>query len=194
MQWLAGYLEGEGTFAAPCRGSLLVQAKTVDRDTALRFAQQLNGHVSSPRNPNPAWSRIYVVAAQGPHLCDLIISLYNYLGRRRRLQARTSLEKFSARNEGRWGRSALHFHEAERIRRLATRGSTTQELATQFAVSPSVVSNILAGRSYTAGGPQAIHEDCVSRTRSFLKGVDAIAPGQGLEPRFRGPEPRVLAS
>ncbi|GAA4578457.1 hypothetical protein GCM10023176_54420 [Micromonospora coerulea] len=70
MAWLAGILEGEGTFSAPSPGSPgrpRVLVRMTDQDIIARVAQMWGSSVYCRRDPrNAAWRPVYATSVVGP--------------------------------------------------------------------------------------------------------------------------------
>lgn len=111
IKWLAGWLEGEGSFGLTMNGqrkgaSLLISAGTVDLDIAQRVASILDARgVLGPYtygNNQP----LYRIHVSGVKAAGWMMTLYSLLGTRRRAQVRTALDNWRARpTRGRWLRA-----------------------------------------------------------------------------------------
>lgn len=88
--WLAGLLEGEGSFKKGCPsapGKPVVTVSMTDRDVIQRVADMLG--VRSFREQhwaNPKWKTAYTLQISGRRAVDLMIRLRPMMGARRRAQ------------------------------------------------------------------------------------------------------------
>ena len=92
---LSGLLEGEGSFRFQRRRGVIVQFTTTDLDIAEREARHLGVNVWGPyrdkhRKRKPYW-QVRVCSA---HAVGLMLTVYKFLGARRREQIRSSLAEW----------------------------------------------------------------------------------------------------
>ena len=92
--WLAGYLEGEGSFTFNKRTPVL-SLVTTDEDVADRVASITSWHTSGPylypkTNRKPFW-RVQLAGAQA---VGWMMTLYGFMGTRRRGQIRYVIEQW----------------------------------------------------------------------------------------------------
>lgn len=111
--WLAGWLEGEGSFSAPAPSSpkrARVGGKTRDMDVALEVAQMFGvkpSLIHSVAAKENGWSPIWDVLLRGPRAEDLMRRLRRIMGIRRAEQIDYALEATAyARDSGGGSRSA----------------------------------------------------------------------------------------
>lgn len=87
LYWLAGWLEGEGTFAGPAENSprrLRVASGCTDRDIVARAAALMGTVVSPVRIPsNPKHKPSWGVLVTGPRAYLLMIQILPLMGERR---------------------------------------------------------------------------------------------------------------
>ena len=92
--WLAGIVEGEGSFDMSGKG-LQVRVGMSDRDIIERIASALGRSESVQTNHRgPNRKTMYVIAICGPDAVGLMMTLYTFLGMRRRNQIRAALAKW----------------------------------------------------------------------------------------------------
>ena len=103
LSWLAGLLEGEGSFDTQSRASEKrhdrprIQFGSTDFDICERVAQLFNKKVNGPYKAykNQKAIKPYCrVLISGPRAADLMKLLYPLLGKRRKLQIRTALMRW----------------------------------------------------------------------------------------------------
>ena len=105
LYWLAGLLEGEGSFDYQCReseqrhGRPRIQFASTDHDIAVRVAALFKKRVNGPYrayggqlNKKP----MYKVLLSGPRAVGLMFTLWSILGTRRREQIKVSVARWRA--------------------------------------------------------------------------------------------------
>jgi hypothetical protein len=98
LYWLAGFLEGEGSFSYPrsSRDYAVVSAVSTDKDVATRVARLLGVKMYGPYrygdNKKPYWS----VAQRGSKGAGWMRVLQPLMGRRRQAQIRKTLAHWEA--------------------------------------------------------------------------------------------------
>lgn len=100
LHWLAGWLEGEGTFYLGKQSDLLVVGATTDEDVAHRACDILGGVICGPysnkRRPSskPHWQ---VRVHRRSEAAGWMMTLYSIMGRRRREKIRECLMAWRAK-------------------------------------------------------------------------------------------------
>lgn len=109
--WLAGLLEGEGSFgAAPPsepnrpRIALAMTDEDVVGKVAVLFGQSYAHCRKDSRNPN--WKPYYRVQVRGKKAVELMTSLYPLMSSRRQRQIDSALSNYVGRNEGSTGQTS----------------------------------------------------------------------------------------
>lgn len=142
LAWLAGLLEGEGSFlkgspSKPNRPRVSLQmtdADVVNRAAALMGAGV--GRKYDRRNPN--WKPIYQVVLSGGRSVDLMKRLRPHMGQRRQQQIDEAMACFEDRS------NRLTDHKVRDIREAArVKGVTQGEVATRFGVARETVNKIV---------------------------------------------------
>ena len=106
VMWLAGLLEGEGSFVKNknSRGGFTpgVYLGTTDKDVAERAAHILTARVYGPYShaSKPKNKPIYCVHIHSRKAIGWMMTLYTLLGERRRSQVRRVLEMWKSRRSG----------------------------------------------------------------------------------------------
>lgn len=101
IAWLAGLLEGEGSFG-DSKGSPTIQLQITDRDIATRAAALMSVKVRAPWQPKGkrvnggSFCPVYSVVACGTRAIGLMMTLYSVLGERRRERVKGVLARWRA--------------------------------------------------------------------------------------------------
>jgi len=116
VAWLAGLVEGEGNLGVNGR-SLTIRIKMADHDVILRAAELLEGKVYPvpvPEGRRPQW----LTQVKGSIAAGWAMTLYPWLGMRRRQQVRDGLAHWRSQGNGVIGRAlaeAIVAHRAARV-------------------------------------------------------------------------------
>lgn len=150
LAWLAGYLEGEGSFCQGAPSSLnkpTIQLQTTDLDVARRAANLL-GTVASPRGTpkKKHWKQVYGVTRKGRAAVALMLQLRPHMGDRRRAQIDRAAAGYKP------ARQRVPVSKLKELRRLADRGWTHAEIAEKFEVSRSYITHMLNKRGDQRAG------------------------------------------
>jgi hypothetical protein len=145
LLWLAGYLEGEGSFTSPTPSAPnrpRIQVAATDEDVIQRIAAIWGvSYWRSPETRNPAWKPYYRVQVRGRRAVDLMRELRPLMGIRRQQQIDRALEDWSPR-ANRIPRDKLN--EMGR-RHLA--GESTRSLGREYGVSHETVRRAAQNRA-----------------------------------------------
>lgn len=141
IAWLTGLLEGEGFFGISDRAITIV-LKMTDRDIVERAASLLSGRVYDLplRRPDRPWKPQFVTYAKGPRAAGWMMTMYAWLGERRRGQVRQALLKWSAMPYVR----ISPLIERSIVEAWRVGGVTKLGLARRFRVSRNTVYDVLA--------------------------------------------------
>jgi hypothetical protein len=149
LAWLAGLLEGEGSFlkAPPSSpNSPRVSLEMTDKDVVDRAAALMNGNVVRRDNlKSTRWKPTYRVIVKGLRAAVLMRLLYPQMSARRRLQIDAALSIYIERKTGDNTRR-LSEGQVRQIRERNT--STISALAREFGVSRSTVRSIREYKSW----------------------------------------------
>ena len=151
LEWLAGVLEGEGSFfpGPPSKPNVPVVAMaTTDRDVAERVSAFFGTNVVTDRVRKEHWKQSYRVTVKGRRAMDLMRSLRPLMGKRRQGQIDRALASHDPAFKYRNGKTALTWEQAGAIRLALMAGGSPRALADEYGVSYDVVTSIKAGRSY----------------------------------------------
>jgi transposase len=188
IAWIAGLLEGEGTFGMSDR-SICVKILMTDRDIIERAAALLRGHMYTRRAPKidrprrPAW----VAQVKGPGAAGWMMTIYRLLGARRREQVRRAISKW---REMRYVRVSP-LVEREILEALKTAGITKTDVARRLHVSRDTVYNVLQRsaadeHSVMEPRPSAVTDTDIAWLAGLVEGEGNISVnGRSLTIRIR---------
>jgi DNA-binding transcriptional regulator YiaG len=150
LAWLAGLLEGEGSFlkAPPSSpNSPRISLEMTDKDVVERAASLMGSKAVKRINlRNPHWKQTYRVIIKGSRAVKLMRVLYPQMGARRRTQIDAALEIYIERKKGDNTRR-LSEDQVRQIRKLT--GFTMSALAREFGVSRFTIRSIRERKSWT---------------------------------------------
>lgn len=132
IAWLAGLIEGEGNISVNGR-SITIRVKMTDQDVIARASELLAGKVYSskvPRDRRPQW----LTQVKGATAAGWAMTLYPWLGRRRRQQVRDALAHWR-----RQGNGAINTGLADAILAYRTARFSQAEIMALLRVSKSTV-------------------------------------------------------
>jgi len=143
LYWLAGILEGEGSFmkGPPSRSySPIIHVEMTDEDVVAKIAELLGSSYRKARNRNPGvWKQSYVLRVNGAKAVEIMKLLYPLMGKRRKTQIDAGLACY------RQVRRQLSDDEVREIRKLLALGVTHQKIEEQFKIGRTTVTNIHLG-------------------------------------------------
>ncbi len=149
LAWLAGLLEGEGSFlkAPPSSPNCpRISLEMTDKDVVERAALLMGSKAVKKINlRNVHWKQTYRVIIKGSRAVKLMRVLYLEMGVRRRSQIDAALETYVERKKGDNTRR-LSEDQVRQIRKLT--GLTTSTLAREFGVSRFTIRNIRECKSW----------------------------------------------
>lgn len=98
IAWLAGILEGEGSFSAcgPHGGSPMITLRMSDRDVVERVAFLLDGNMTGPHQYNLARKPMWSTTRNGAIAVSWMLTLYPLMGERRKVKIRECIERWRA--------------------------------------------------------------------------------------------------
>ncbi len=154
LGWLAGILEGEGSFMAGPPSSLnsttLVMA-TTDFDVAARAAALLGTRPVIRCKPRQAHHKqAYQVCITGARARAWMYKLRPLMGTRRQAQIDRAIQSFDPGR--RYRKTALSMEQADRVRTELEKGRSQTAIALDFGVSHNVIGCIKRG-GYRAAQP-----------------------------------------
>jgi hypothetical protein len=146
LLWLAGLVEGEGSFfpgspSAP--GLPVMQVAMVDVDVISRVARMLGVAVRVIRPRREEWKTIYTCRVRGAPAVAWMTALRPHLGLRRRSQVNRAIASYAPRS----GR-LLDDEKATVALDLLDSGATVREVADRFGVSIWCIYDLRLGRTH----------------------------------------------
>lgn len=166
--WLAGLLEGEGTFLRPPPSEPrypLVSCRMADNDVVARVGSAFGTAVqSTDKGP---YKREFGVTIRGFPAVELMSDLRPLMGTRRKAAIDRALESHRSPNY------KLTFRMAEEIRAARHAGESVSSVARRFGVARQTIHQILDRRIYRA----PVERDWRGPRRRF---AGAVAAGTGL--------------
>jgi|SRR5689334_12129884 len=149
LTWLAGLLEGEGSFlkAPPSSPNCpRISLEMTDKDVIERAATLMGGKAATRVNlKNPHWKQTYRVIIKGSRAVELMRVLYAEMGARRRSQIDAALEMYTERKRGDNTRRLSE----DQIRQIRQQNSSTiSALARTFGVSRFTIRSIRERKSW----------------------------------------------
>jgi hypothetical protein len=152
LWWLAGYLEGEGSFTSgppSAPNQPRIQMTTTDKDIADRVGSLLGIKPQPSRldKRNPKWKRAYIVIKRGKAAVVLMRELYPMMGNRRQGQIDKAIS--SHRSHVARTRAGLSETDVLIIFRRAHAGEQRALIAQDFGITTASVSHIKTGRYWS---------------------------------------------
>jgi hypothetical protein len=148
LAWLAGLLEGEGSFmkgppskpGAPC-----VAVSMTDRDVVERAAALMGVSCQGPylRKNLKVWKPYYMATVRGYPAADLMKLLRDHMGARRRAQIDAAMATFSVKH-----RQKIQKSRVLEIKVMLAEGRGDREVARHFRCAHSLIGRIRRGESY----------------------------------------------
>ena len=146
LYWLAGLLEGEGTFIAgppSAPRTPAVQISMADRDIIDRVAKLMDCAVSVVPARREGWRAAYCARVRGPRAVEWMHRLRPFLGQRRRAQIDRAIASYAPDPTRR-----LDDQRAEKALDRLSRGESVKEVAAHFGTSIWCIYDLRAGRTH----------------------------------------------
>jgi hypothetical protein len=146
LAWLAGLLEGEGSFmTGPPSSPRLpaIQMTMVDEDVVQRAARIMGCRVFTIKPRKRNWKVAYAIRLRGESAVAWMRALRPLLGSRRQLQVDAALASYAPRNT-----TKLSDNDARSALDLLRDGKPVREVATRFAVSIWCIYDLRLGRTH----------------------------------------------
>jgi hypothetical protein len=149
LHWLAGLLEGEGSFCAgiPSRPySPIIIIKMTDEDTISKVASifRVKYYLSTPtRYEEKGWKPAFAVRITGKHAVDWMTLLRPLMGKRRQAQIAKAIACYQEDT-----RKSLTPQQMDELRQRALNGENVLKLAREYGISKSLAYYIRNGYAY----------------------------------------------
>ena len=145
--WLAGLLEGEGTFMKgppSIPRSPVVQIVMTDEDVIRKVATLL-GYTCIKLHPKVStWKSTYLVKIRGKRAIELMQLLKLLMGKRRREQIQRAMACYKPKPHG----IKLAIKQVREIRKRFNCGETNKELAKKFGVCFSTIRDVITRKTW----------------------------------------------
>lgn len=148
LHWLAGLLEGEGSFhpGPPSNPRMpILQIEMTDQDVMDRAGRLLGRRPVALRPRREGWSPTYKIRIAGGPAVGWMRDLHRLMGKRRQQQIERALRSYEPRTT----RILSDEDAAEAIAMLAA-GATVRAVAERFAVTVWCIYDLRLGRTHKA--------------------------------------------
>ena len=146
LHWLAGSLEGEGSFlkGPPSRPrSPVVSVQMTDEDVIARVAAMFGRTPSCWQSPQVRWRPTYIVRITGAKAVAWMHALRPLMGSRRQLQIDRALASYDPQST-----ALLNEDTARQALRQLASGRSVRVVAEGFGTSIWCIYDLRAGRTY----------------------------------------------
>jgi hypothetical protein len=146
LDWLAGLMEGEGSFQAgpPSSPNLpILGIEMTDEDVVRRVADILGVTVQTIAPRRTRWKVTHAARIRGAKAVAWMVALYPLLGARRRAQVGRAVASYSCLSNRR-----LDDDAAREALNLLASGATVREVAKHFGVSIWCIDDLRLGRTH----------------------------------------------
>ncbi len=151
LYWLAGLLEGEGSFV--CYSSPTIQLGMTDKDVVEKAANLMNTTMKTYPAAKKHWKTRYHANLHGQDAIVLLSKLLPLMGNRRSDQIKTVLQKADERPGPRRGekhkQSKLKASDIPLIKYLHNvRGISKYKLAKHYGVRDTTIRSVIIGKTW----------------------------------------------
>lgn len=149
LNWLAGLLEGEGSFikgspSNPNQPSINLQM--TDEDIVARVATLFQvSYYKNQRKNKPTWNPIYICRVKGIRAHDIMVKLKPLMGTRRKSQIDAALLNYIKRSPGDFCRKLSN---KQVIEILDQSNKTLSELGKLYNINRAVIRRIRSGTTW----------------------------------------------
>jgi hypothetical protein len=147
LYWLAGWLEGEGSFlhGAPSRPTLCgIHGSSTDEDVVIRLSQLLGVkyHKQQKRKSDkPHYKDVFTIRITGHLAKDLMLKLKPLMGNRRQQQIDAAVNSYVVT------KTMMTKDKLDKIKQLLGEGLSLRKIASLVDVDKSTVCNIKTGKA-----------------------------------------------
>jgi hypothetical protein len=146
--WVAGFLEGEGSFMRR-QGSVYISAASTDLDSLELLAKFVGGRVNGPyRHANPKHKEYWQWHLRGPKARSLMVAIKGVLSTRRAAQVNKAIEEADSFKPKRRKNKKILETTALAIKKALAEGHEDKKIAKSLGVSIHAVRNIKYGNSF----------------------------------------------
>jgi hypothetical protein len=146
LYWIAGLLEGEGSFmkGPPSSPGLpAIQMTMIDRDVVARAAEVLGCGVITVRPRRSHWKESYSLRMKGSRAVEWMHALRPLLGERRRHQVDRAIASYAPRSNQR-----LNDRNASLALEMLADGQSVNAVAEHFSVTHWCIYDLRLGRTH----------------------------------------------
>lgn len=173
LHWLAGLLEGEGSFMPGPPSSArtpVVAVHMTDEDVVARVARIFGRKVQVVRPRSVRWQTSYMVRVQGAKAVYWMQLLRPLMGSRRQGQIDRALACYAPRPV-----AILNDDKAREALAALAAGATVREVSTQFGVSVWCIYDLRLGRTF-----KHLHRPSAATAPAAI--ADTVAGGVAYQP------------
>ncbi|MDP9134946.1 MAG: hypothetical protein M3N56_08975 [Actinomycetota bacterium] len=156
LYWLAGLLEGEGSFmkGPPSSPGLpVIRMVMIDRDVVERAASMLGCGVGTVRHRRSHWKESYAVTVRGARAVEWMQALRPLFGSRRQVQIDRAVKSYAPRSNQR-----LEDDAARAALEMLGDGRSVKAVAKHFDVTAWCIYDLRLGRTHKHL-PRGTHPD-----------------------------------
>lgn len=157
LYWLAGYLEGEGSFLAgpPSDPNMSrVQLQTTDEDISIEISAYL-GVKYHRANPKKGYKVPFCILKRGRGAVDLMKVLFPFMSKRRKSQIQAAIKTYKVTPQ-RIVNAKLNKSDVEAIKSMRAEKMTFRQIAAHYGVSHPTIVRVCNGERYVS--TTVIHE------------------------------------
>lgn len=146
LHWLAGLLEGEGSFlrgppSAP--GLPVLSLQMTDEDVVARVARMFGRKTGSWKSANARWQRTFIARVNGAKAVAWMRAVRPLMGRRRQGQIDEAIASYAPKPI-----ALLDDDSAQHALRLLATGASVRAVATRFGTSVWCIYDLRGGRTH----------------------------------------------
>ena len=150
LLWLAGLLEGEGSFmkGVPSKpNSPIISCQMTDEDIIERVANLFSVSYCKRKvsEKNPKWNDLYSVMLRGKRAVAIMQKLKPLMVKRRRLQIEAAIDDFNPDGMP----IKLTRNDVKNIKKMLANKISHQKIADQFNISRVAITDINTGRTWS---------------------------------------------
>lgn len=146
LVWLAGYLEGEGSFmrGSPSQPNLpVIQVMATDEDVILRVANMFGTACQKIKSRSQKWKQAYSTRLRGKKAVNFMMSLKPLMGKRRQQQIEKALASYNAKSY------KLTEDIVKQIKIALQQGKKQGVVAKEFGLRRETVNKINCGKFWS---------------------------------------------
>ncbi len=151
LHWLAGLLEGEGSFLAPLPSAPTIPHISItmtDEDIIERVSHLFRNHHYLLSQTNTSWKVAYKAVLGGSHAVELMRTVYPLMGQRRQLQIDRALNNYVDRSDAmrNVNNNKLNESQVREIKQRIALKHTSKEIAADYGITIFTIREIRQGK------------------------------------------------